>query len=207
MHFYFRFLNGVIFEMFIISRQNICSDFSFGWKNIWALKSLIDKGTRRILCSGQQMLVWSENWLPNVNPRPATSILTEINHLLKVSDCRWNLHLIRVAVSPSYFSLILSLKPPSRLSSDGYCWHYTNSGNYTIKSDYEVSRMTIHEDTRFLLHKPFFNPLKEYVRKIPAPNKLRHFIWQALSGDLAVNERLAHRHLRVSSCCLRRGHP
>lgn len=47
--------------------------------------------------------------------------------------------------------------------------------------------------SQFLLQQPSLNSLKEHAWKVQTSNKIRHFLWQALSGALAVNERLAHR--------------
>lgn len=125
----------------------------------------MDKGIRRIICSDQQTLVWYK-WLPDITPRETTSCLAEVNPLLKISDLvdfninSWNLHLLKEIVTLAYIPLILSLKPPYRLNCYGYSWHYTNSGNYIIKSWNEVSRMTIDEDRGFFLQKSSFNSRK-----------------------------------------------
>lgn len=58
----------------------------------------------------------------------------------------------------------------------------------------------------YFLQQPSYNSLKEYSWKVAAPSKYRHFLWQALSGVLVVNERLTHRHLRVDCYCPRCGH-
>lgn len=71
----------------------------------------------------------------------------------------------------------------------------------------KLSRDTkLDEETQLFLQQPSFNYLKEQVWKVATTNKIRHFIWQSLSGALAVNEYLAHRHIRVDRCCPRCGH-
>lgn len=83
----------------------------------------------------------------------------------------------------------------------GYCWHYTISSKYTVKSGYEVVRRKLDVDTQFFLQLSSLNPLKKREWKAKTSNKLRRFLWQILSGALAVNERLAYRHLHVECTC------
>lgn len=169
-------------------------------------------GARRVIGNGKQMRVWTDKWILDTDPRVAVSIQPHTDPQLKVSDLLegntnvWNVQRLRELMNPTDIPLILSVRPARNLPMDGYCWPYTRSGNYTVWSGYEVLRRKVDEETQFLLQQPSVNALKAHVWKVANPNKIRHFLWQSLSGALAVNERLSHRHLRVGRNCPRCGH-
>ena len=47
--------------------------------------------------------------------------------------------------------------------------------------------------------------LQAFAWKIKAPPKMRHLIWQTISGQLAVTSNLSHRHIRCDHYCPRCG--
>ena len=53
--------------------------------------------------------------------------------------------------------------------------------------------------------KPSITKLQAFAWKIQAPPKLKNFIWQAISGQLAVTNNLTHQHMRCDNHCPRCG--
>lgn len=118
---------------------------SYGWRIIWEAKSLISVGTKRIIGTGQETLVWSNKWIPDTDPKPASSSLAGPNPSMKVSELidratnSWSIQRLRACNIPSDIPWILSLRPSMRLTNDEYRCHYTKTGNYMVKSGMRFS--------------------------------------------------------------------
>ena len=54
-------------------------------------------------------------------------------------------------------------------------------------------------------HEPSITKLQAFAWKIKSPSKMRHLIWQMISGQLAVTSNLTHRHMRCDNYCPRCG--
>lgn len=89
----------------------------------------------------------------------------------------WNLPRLQEYVDRGDIPLVLSLRPTTSPTNDGYCWHYTNSGLYTVRLGYEVARRKLDEETQFLLQQPSCNSLKEHVWKVATISKILPFLW------------------------------
>lgn len=53
------------------------------------------------------------------------------------------------------------------------------------------------------VQEPSITKLQAFAWKIKALPKIKHFIWQTISGQLAVTSNLAHRHMQCDNCCPR----
>ncbi|KAL9812373.1 putative ribonuclease H domain, reverse transcriptase zinc-binding domain-containing protein [Arabidopsis thaliana] len=111
--------------------------------------------------------------------------------------------LIQAIIDPSDIPLILSLKPSRRFQVDDFCWIYTKSGHYTVKSGY--LRATQWNDEENEVTEPSTKILKKQVWKVKTARKIKHFLWQALSGCLATSSRLVDRHCGSDRTCMRCG--
>ena len=54
---------------------------------------------------------------------------------------------------------------------------------------------------------PSITELQAFAWKVNAPQKIRHLIWQLISGQVTVTRNLIHRNLRCDNYCLRCGEP
>lgn len=77
------------------------------------------------------------------------------------------------------------------------------NGMYFVKSGYQVARNIL--NTAEDQGEPSIKTLQAFAWKIRAPTKLKHFIWQAISGQLAVTSNLTNRHIRCDNHCPRCG--
>lgn len=92
---------------------------------------------------------------PNLNLR----VVDLIDNVSKT----WNMQILQQYIGPEDIALILSMCPSRVGTVDGYCWHYSNSGMYTVHSDYELVRINLDEELRFSLQQPSLNPQGESV--------------------------------------------
>ena len=90
---------------------------------------------------------------------------------------------------------------------DGYAWNFTKSGAYSVKSGYHRLQKAKLGDDEAHIVQPSITGLQSHVWSIPAPGKMKHFMWQALTGCIATTERLAYRHLGTDRSCPRCGDP
>lgn len=56
---------------------------SYGWKSIWAARNLINAGSKHIIATGSNTLVWSDKWIPDNDPKPESSSLADQTYLWK----------------------------------------------------------------------------------------------------------------------------
>lgn len=81
-------------------------------------------------------------------------------------------------------------------------WAYTRHEAYTVKTGYEMLAKA-----KTMLAGPIYleeqkrNALKNKIWKIPTLPKIQMFLWRAVSGALAVVERLKSRGLGVDTHC------
>ncbi|KAG7537158.1 Helitron helicase-like domain [Arabidopsis suecica] len=184
---------------------------SYGWRSIMASKPLLTSGLRRTIGSGMNTRVWLDPWIPDIPARPAKGKTTErdphlyVDHFIDPVSKHWKLDRLHALIDPSDIPLILGIRPSRSYLSDGYSWNGTKSGNYSVKSGYWAAR----ELSRPTCDHPFqglgITPLLAQVWKLKTTRKLKHFVWQCLSGCLATNHTLFYRHIGKEKHCLRCG--
>ncbi|KAG7543067.1 Reverse transcriptase domain [Arabidopsis thaliana x Arabidopsis arenosa] len=184
---------------------------SYGWRSIMASKPLLTSGLRRTIGSGMNTRVWLDPWIPDIPARPAKGKTTErdphlyVDHFIDPVSKHWKLDRLQALIDPSDIPLILSIRPSRTYLSDGYSWNGTKSGNYSVKSGYWAAR----ELSRPICDHPFQGPgitsLLAQVWKLKTTRKLKHFVWQCLSGCLATNHTLFYRHIGKEKHCSRCG--
>ncbi|XP_018463519.1 uncharacterized protein LOC108834691 [Raphanus sativus] len=188
---------------------------SYGWRSIMAAKPLLKAGLRKTIGAGLNTFVWTEPWIPDIDarpPRPSGRVTYRHPKLLVHSFIRrdtrdWDTNLLLEHFHPEDIPLILKLRPSNTWSMDGYAWNYTKSGTYTVKSGYNRLQEIKACDAEAQTLQPSITGLQSHVWKINAPGKMKHFMWQALTGCIATTERLAYRHLGTDRSCPRCGDP
>ena len=100
---------------------------------------------------------------------------------------------------------ITSLRLSRTGRSDSYCWDFSKSGLYTVKTGYEVAHELYSTANNPETREPSTIGLKSVIWKIKAPRKLKHFLWQATAGYMATAKQLNERHCARDSICVRCG--
>ncbi|KAG2307175.1 hypothetical protein Bca52824_026923 [Brassica carinata] len=92
---------------------------------------------------------------------------------------------------------------PCMTREDSVCWGFTKDGTYSTQSGYKLLDALIDFDhPQATILSPIERQLWKNLWKIKAPQKIKHFMWRALSGALAVKERLTTRGIQVDTTCL-----
>ena len=182
---------------------------SYGWRSIISARSLVSKGLIKRVGPGSSISVWNDPWLPTTRPRPATKNLHDnypdltVDSLIDPTSRTWNSQALWVLVDPQDAKIIESI-PLSRIQGiDKDGWHFTNNGRYTVKSGYQVERAYPDRERPLTVFGPTVDVLKALCWTIRRPPMLKHFLWQLVSGCIAVKKNLSARGIKGDVCCAR----
>ncbi|XP_056841774.1 uncharacterized protein LOC130494942 [Raphanus sativus] len=178
-------------------------------------KPLLKSGLRKTIGAGQNTCVWTEPWIPDRDarpPRPSDRVTYRhpkllVNSFIRRDTRDWDTNLLIDYFHPEDIPLILKLRPSNTWSMDGYAWNYTKSRVCSVKSGYKRLQETKLCNAEVQIVQASITGLQSHVWSIPAPGKLRHFMWQTLTGCIATTERLAYRHMGTDRSCPRCGYP
>ncbi|XP_048622681.1 uncharacterized protein LOC125591851 [Brassica napus] len=84
-------------------------------------------------------------------------------------------------------------------------WHFTKNGKYSGKSGYQLERVYPDKAKPPEFYGPTVDSLKAFYWNVRCPLKIRHFLWQMVSGCIAVKKNLQARGIRGDICCARCG--
>ena len=162
--------------------------------------------------TGQSISVWTDPWIPAPCPRsalPKNNVQfldpnLRVEHLINPVDCSWNMELINAYIHPDDVKIINGLAVSRSRRADTVGWSFTETGKYTVKSGFKVESLFPDRGQKMTIYGPTVKPLLAFSRKLTCPPKLRHFVWQILSGTLPVLKNLKTRgidcDLRCSMC-------
>lgn len=122
------------------------------------------------------------------------------------SDSRtWNSQVIRSLVDPQDVNIIKKIPLSKTQVVDRNQWYLTNNGKYTVKSGYQVERVYSDRDKSLVFFGPNVDILKAFCWKVRCPPKMKHFLWQLISGCIAVKKNLKARGMQDDISCDRCG--
>ncbi|XP_056848447.1 uncharacterized protein LOC130498828 [Raphanus sativus] len=186
---------------------------SYGWRSITSARSLVSKGLIKRVGTGSSISVWNDPWIPSTRPRPANKNLhitypdLTVDSLIDSTSRTWNSQALRTLVDPQDVKIIESIPLSKVHLRDRDGWHFTNNGKYTVKSGYQVERVYPDKERSLPVLGPTVDILKAYCWKVKCPPKMKHFLWQLVSGCIAVKKNLQARGLKGDICCDRCGAP
>ena len=206
-----RILKGSYYRHSSPMMINSVSNPSYGWRSIIAARLVLQQGLRK--------KNWERTRHKSMGRSMASSNSSEtgesknlhcdpelrVHHLIDFDSKTWNLEILNVFVDATDIPMITSLRISRTGRPDSFCWDFTKSGLYTVKSGYEVAHEIRTRSAVPLILEPSTTVLKKAIWKVKAPRKLKHFLWQAISGFLATAYQLKQRHCSQDSSCPRCG--
>lgn len=84
-------------------------------------------------------------------------------------------------------------------------WHFTTNGKYTVKSGYQVEQVYPDGEISLPMYGPAITPLRAYSWNVFFPPKIKHFLWQLVSGCISVQKKLRTRGMQGDVQCVRWG--
>lgn len=190
---------------------------SYAWRSIHAAQKLLKKGTRRVIGNGAETNIWKDPWIGQKPARAIQSVIWRPNEasistrdLQKVKDLmeyggrEWNEEILNIAFTAEDRARIQQLRPRGTHTQDGYCWDYSKSGQYNVKSGYWVLKnVPMDRETPQMVNQPSLDALYQLAWKTDTNPKVHHFLWRCLSNCLSVAENLKRRHIIKDSQCIR----
>lgn len=172
-----------------------------------AAQDLLRAGLRKRIGSGYNTRVWSESWIPVIPPWPPKDNGSHrdhdlfVNSLIDQTSKTWRVERLQSLFDPGDILLIRSLWPSHNFSDDIFCWIYTRSGAYTVKSGYKLATQMKEEKEEIRGQEPSINGLREQIWLLKTPRKIKHFLWQALSNSIAAASLLVDHHCGHDRSC------
>lgn len=190
---------------------------SYAWRSIHAAQRLMKQGARVIIGNGQQTNVWREQWVqrkpargiqqtkPSLGSSGRTlSIDMTVAELMINGTTEWNKDLLQEVFPAEEVRLIENIKPGGKESADNYCWKYTKTGLYSVKSEYWVQKNVIEGSmSQVQVSQPSLDSLYKAIWQTKTSPKIQHFLWKCLSDALPTAENLAYRHIAKDARCPR----
>lgn len=175
---------------------------SYAWRSILHGREVMEKGLLKSLGNGDNTRVWIDNWLMDKVPRtPCYRADSVVDLTLKVSDLIdqhtvWIVNRVWDVFSPADAPLVLNTKR-NISKQDSIIWGFAKDGRYTSKSGYKLLEDLQSWNALSPSLPPIETQLWKDLWKTKTSLKIRHFLWRALSGALAVKDRLRSRGIQV----------
>ena len=169
---------------------------SYGWRSICSARPLVKKRLIKRVGNGQSISVWSDPWIPAPRPRSALpktqSLLLDqslmVEDLTDPIDRSWKVDLLNDLFHHDDVKIIRGLAISRRQRPDTYGWMFAESGRYTVKSRFRIESLYPDKGPRIQFYGSNVQPLLAFSWKLRCSPKLRHFVWQVLSGTLPVEK-------------------
>lgn len=130
------------------------------------------------------------------NLREEASKLAKVKDLMVQGGREWNKELIMAIFEEADVKKIEEIRPGGTRAKDSYCWDFTQSGHYTVKSGYWVATTQIEDENQMsVVKQPSLDALYQLAWKTDTNPKIRHFLWRCISNSLAVATNLKQRRL------------
>ena len=185
---------------------------SYGWQSILHGRELLKQGLQQVIGNGLSTEVWLDNWLLEDIPRPPryqqdtlVDLTMEVWDLIDAPTHSWNRDRVRQFIHEDDVELVLQTKF-SLTMDDSMVWALSANGSYNTRSSYKLlETLQDRQSNQTSQLPPLERQLWNNLWKTKAPPKLKHFMWRALSGALAVRQRLSTRGITLNTTCTRCG--
>lgn len=178
---------------------------SYAWRSLLFGRELLRKGLIRSIGNGRSTYVWADKWIMDDTPRRPVNkqmcydVNLRVASLIDENGC-WKVTVLHEIFPPNEVQRILSFTIGD--IDDREIWAYTKNGAYTVKSGYQLASDVARPHCQVISpHELEVLQVKRRIWKIPTIPKIRMFLWRAVSGALAVSERLISRGIPVDLMC------
>ncbi|XP_013608296.1 PREDICTED: uncharacterized protein LOC106315069 [Brassica oleracea var. oleracea] len=181
---------------------------SFAWRSILHGRELLEKGLLRRVGDGSTTYAWTENWIMGPLPRPPlyrmdaqVDLTLMVPDLLIPNSNLWEASKIRSLFVEEDANTILNMTV-ERHKPAALMWGLTSHGAYSSQSGYKLTETLTSLNSSHHHGLPSVEKmLWKSIWKLQTSPKIRHVVWRALAGALAVSDQLRSRGLQVDTTC------
>ncbi|KAH9678675.1 putative reverse transcriptase/RNA-dependent DNA polymerase [Citrus sinensis] len=174
------------------------SNPSYVWRSILAAQLAILQGSRIQIGGGQQTVIGSAPWLPDMDNGFITSTLpasinsATVDSLMVPNQRRWDFNVVDDIFNNRDQDLIRRIPLNSRLDKDIWFWLPDSKGLFTVRSYYRML------DT---LHSPPSSGAWRKLWHLHVLAKVKNFLWRAMANVLPTADNLLQRRVEVQASC------
>lgn len=185
---------------------------SYAWRSIIHGRELLAQSLLKKIGDGAETRVWTDKWIMDEAPRAPqykqdaiVDLTITVADLIDPQRNTWNSRVLSELIVDEDVRIIQSSCLNVRVP-DSIVWGFSKNGRYDTRSGYKALEtfQEIQAPGTFTLP-PLEKRLWGDLWKTKTSPKLRHFLWRALSGALAVKERIRSRGINVDTTCLQCG--
>ena len=194
------FTSGNIFDAVVSPR------YSFAWRSILQSQEGVLRGAQWRVGDGRDINIWSDRWLPFdgrgriLSPQMDLS-LNMVHDLLLSGTTLWNEELLDVNFYPWEAKAIKNIHISQIETVDALIWPHTTDAEYSVQSAYRLLVATQQQDQPSASDTEARKDLWNGIWKLKVPNKVRHFLWQAIRESLPSKSNLHRRQVLISGIC------
>lgn len=185
---------------------------SYAWRSILHGRELLSQGLLQKIGDGTHSRVWIDNWLMDGTPRPPryrqdaiVDLTLTVSDLLDSHRGSWDRQKVSEVIYEEDVDLVLNSS--FNLSARGQLiWGFSKNGSYNSKSGYKLAEtIEMNQTSSGSTLPPIEKRQWKDLWKTQTTPKIRHFMWRALSGALAVKQGLRSRGILLDTSCPRCG--
>ena len=179
---------------------------SYAWRSLHGVLWVIEMGSRWIVGNGDSLKAWRSRWLPRPHSflpipwRQDIDMETSVADLIDKEVGCWKEQIVRHLFLPIDAEQILRTPLCTTWPEDKLSWHFTTSGNFSVKSAYHLIRSLKGREnpsSSTASGQPFWKKLWA----LEVPPRIKMFGWKVGVGGLAAKGNIARRLRGFSSSC------
>uniref|UniRef100_A0A803N1Y0 Reverse transcriptase zinc-binding domain-containing protein n=1 Tax=Chenopodium quinoa TaxID=63459 RepID=A0A803N1Y0_CHEQI len=189
-----------------LMEAKVNTNVSYTWRSLMSARGVIARGARKLVGNGNTVEIWKDPWVPNLPnfkalqrlhlPDDAPKLVAEL-----FCNGEWDQDRLREHFSAWEVREILKIPVAHQGVEDGWTWHFTKNGEFSVRSASCLLEETTGPTTLTIPNKTTWS-LLWYAR---VPPKIKHFGWRSLHNGLPVCYNLKRRGICSSDVCPVRG--
>ncbi|XP_058734240.1 uncharacterized protein LOC131605971 [Vicia villosa] len=201
-----RFFKGRCYSRRSIAEAGLGFKPSYAWRSILSSKDVVLKGSRWRIGNGEQMKIWSDNWIPSLPGfKPLNPIVPIVPGALASSlidgdlGC-WKLHTLKESFGDGDVSHIASIPLSKELLDDKLIWNAEKNREFSAKTSYHL----LGAARRFNMPGPSTSVDDGFWKllwKAPIVNKVKEFLWRLVKNILPLRSNVCKKGIVLDPSC------
>ncbi|KAL8461911.1 hypothetical protein ACS0TY_033110 [Phlomoides rotata] len=179
---------------------NVGHSPSFAWRSIWSSQDVVSKGVRWRVGLDSQVRVWGMPWLNDDQSfyvdTPVVSGFEDltVQDILVPETRMWDDVVISTCFAEDRRRILKTTVCPTA-GADSLIWHFSDTGEYTVRSAYRmIANLTLNDaDNKRDEWKKLWN--------LKIPPRVKHWFWRVCRDFLPTKVRLRQKHIPINSLC------